>query len=130
MTEVILTETLLDNCARRAAGYDHENRFFFEDLEELRAVNYLLAAIPREFGGLGLSLSQICQEQRRLARRSALRRALSSLMDTLNLGMTWKVCMRRQEPNEWKVATGSMAIGISVAVPGLELAQHLWRRHC
>lgn len=71
MTEVILTETLLDNCARRAAGYDHENRFFFEDLEELRAANYLLAAIPRELGGLGLSLSQICQEQRRLARRSA-----------------------------------------------------------
>jgi alkylation response protein AidB-like acyl-CoA dehydrogenase len=71
MTEVILSETLLDNCAGRAAEYDRENRFFFEDLEELRAAEYLLAAVPREFGGLGLSLGQICQEQRRLARRSA-----------------------------------------------------------
>ena len=37
MTEFILPEILLDNCARRAAEYDRENRFFFEDLEELRA---------------------------------------------------------------------------------------------
>jgi alkylation response protein AidB-like acyl-CoA dehydrogenase len=71
MTEFILSETLLDNCARRSAEYDRENRFFFEDLEELRSATYLLAAVPRDFGGLGLSLSQICQEQRRLARRSA-----------------------------------------------------------
>ena len=71
MTEFVLSEALLDNCAGRAAEYDRENRFFFEDLEELRATKYLLAAVPRDFGGLGLSLSQICLEQRRLARRSA-----------------------------------------------------------
>ena len=84
MTEFILSETLLDNCARRAAEYDRENRFFFEDLEELRATKYLLAAVPRDFGGLGLSLSQICQEQRRLARRSA----PTALAVNMHLGAT------------------------------------------
>lgn len=67
----ILSEDLLQRCAERATGYDRENRFFFEDFEELRQANYLLAAVPKEFGGLGLTLAEICQEQRRLARRSA-----------------------------------------------------------
>jgi alkylation response protein AidB-like acyl-CoA dehydrogenase len=67
----ILSEDLLQRCAERAAGYDCENRFFFEDFEELRQANFLLTAVPREFGGLGLTLAEICQEQRRLARRSA-----------------------------------------------------------
>src|SRR6476646_3178462 len=53
MSDFILSESLLDNCARRAGDYDRDNRFFFEDLEELRAAKYLLAAVPREFGGLG-----------------------------------------------------------------------------
>jgi hypothetical protein len=45
-----LSDDLLERCAQRAAGYDRENRFFFEDFEELREAKYL---------------------QRRLARRSA-----------------------------------------------------------
>src|SRR5262249_21986100 len=67
----ILSEDLLQRCAQRAAGYDRDNRFFMEDFEELREAKYLLAAVPKEFGGLGLTFSEICQEQRRLARRSA-----------------------------------------------------------
>jgi alkylation response protein AidB-like acyl-CoA dehydrogenase len=67
----ILTEDLLQRCAQRAAGYDRENRFFMEDFEELREAKYLLAAVPEEFGGLGLTFAEICREQRRLARRSA-----------------------------------------------------------
>jgi alkylation response protein AidB-like acyl-CoA dehydrogenase len=70
-SQSILSEELLQRCAQRAVGYDRENRFFFEDFEELREAGYLLAAVPKEFGGLGLALSEICQEQRRLARRSA-----------------------------------------------------------
>jgi alkylation response protein AidB-like acyl-CoA dehydrogenase len=62
---------ILDSCAQRAADYDRENQFFFEDFEQLRDGKYLLSAVPKEFGGLGLTLVQICQEQRRLARRSA-----------------------------------------------------------
>ncbi len=71
MTDFILSDELLDRCARRAADYDRDNRFLFEDLDDLRNAKYLLAAVPEELGGLGLSLSQICLEQRRLARRSA-----------------------------------------------------------
>jgi alkylation response protein AidB-like acyl-CoA dehydrogenase len=67
----ILSEDLLERCAQRAPGYDRENRFFFEDFDELQQAKYLLAAVPKEFDGLGLTLAEICQEQRRLARRSA-----------------------------------------------------------
>jgi alkylation response protein AidB-like acyl-CoA dehydrogenase len=67
----VLSDELLERCAQRAAGYDRENRFFLEDFEELREAKYLLAAVPKEFGGLGLTLAEICREQRRLARRSA-----------------------------------------------------------
>ena len=67
----VLSEDLLERCAQRAAAYDRENRFFFEDFEELRETKYLLGAVPEEFGGLGLTLLELCREQRRLARRSA-----------------------------------------------------------
>ena len=60
----VLSDDLLERCAQRAAGYDRENRFFFEDFDELREAKYLLAAVPKEFGGLGLTLAEICQEQR------------------------------------------------------------------
>ena len=42
----VLTQDILDRCARRAADYDRENRFFHEDFEELRASGYLLMAVP------------------------------------------------------------------------------------
>jgi alkylation response protein AidB-like acyl-CoA dehydrogenase len=66
----VLTDEILDHCAARTATYDRENRFFTEDFEELRQSGYLLAAVPAELGGLGLSLAEVCQEQRRLAHRS------------------------------------------------------------
>jgi hypothetical protein len=31
-----LSDDLLERCAQRAATYDQESRFFFEDFEELR----------------------------------------------------------------------------------------------
>jgi len=67
----VLSDDLLERCAQRAAAYDRENRFFFEDFDELREAKYLLAAVPKEFDGLGLTLPEVCHEQRRLARRSA-----------------------------------------------------------
>jgi alkylation response protein AidB-like acyl-CoA dehydrogenase len=70
-TQSVLSDDLLERCAQRAAVYDRENRFFSEDFEELRQAGYLLITVPKEFGGLGLSLAETCQEQRRLARRSA-----------------------------------------------------------
>ncbi|HEV7526521.1 MAG TPA: acyl-CoA dehydrogenase family protein [Acidimicrobiia bacterium] len=63
----VLTQDILDRCARRAPEYDRDNRFFFEDFEELRAAGYLLMAVPVELGGLGLSLAEVCRETGRLA---------------------------------------------------------------
>ena len=52
-----LTEDLLLRIRARAAGYDHENAFFFEDLDELRDAGYLA---PR-------SLLETARDQRLLA---------------------------------------------------------------
>jgi alkylation response protein AidB-like acyl-CoA dehydrogenase len=65
-----LTEALLENCASRAPEYDRENRFFSEDFEELRKAGYLSLAVPKELGGLGMTLAEVSREQRRLAYRS------------------------------------------------------------
>jgi alkylation response protein AidB-like acyl-CoA dehydrogenase len=66
----VLTDQLVARCGERAAAYDRENRFFDEDFEELRDAGYLKLAVPRELGGLGMSVAQVCQEQRRLAYRA------------------------------------------------------------
>ena len=66
----VLTDGLIARCGERAAAYDRENRFFAEDFEELRRAGYLTMAVPRELGGLGMSLAEVAQEQRRLAYRA------------------------------------------------------------
>ena len=67
VTKPVLTEEMLARFASRAAAYDRENRFFAEDFEELRAAKYLLLPLPREFGGAGMTLAEVCREQRRSA---------------------------------------------------------------
>ncbi len=63
----VLSDEVLAQCLERAPIYDQENRFFTEDFEELRNAGYLLMAVPKELGGLGMSLAEVCREQRRLA---------------------------------------------------------------
>ena len=63
----VLTEEMLARFASRAANYDRENRFFTEDFEELRAAKYLLLPLPSEFGGAGMTLAEVCRQQRSLA---------------------------------------------------------------
>lgn len=63
----ILPEPLLDRIRGRAAGYDRDNVFFSEDLEELAAAGYLKIFVPAAEGGLGLGLAAAAQLQRRLA---------------------------------------------------------------
>jgi len=65
--ESLLTDEMLARFASRAAAYDRENRFFQEDFDELRAAKYLLMPAPTEFGGAGMTLAEVCREQRRLA---------------------------------------------------------------
>jgi|SRR5215469_16420513 len=63
----VLTDEMLARFASRAPIYDRENRFFSEDFEELRAAKYLLLSVPTELGGAGMTLAEVCREQRRLA---------------------------------------------------------------
>jgi len=63
----VLTDEMLARFASRAPIYDRENRFFSEDFEELRAAKYLLLPVPTELGGAGMTLAEVCREQRRLA---------------------------------------------------------------
>ncbi|MCI0825793.1 MAG: acyl-CoA/acyl-ACP dehydrogenase, partial [Chloroflexi bacterium] len=67
----VLSDDLLKRCMERAPGYDQDNKFCDEDFKELKEAGYLLAAVPKELGGLGLNLAQVCQEQRRLGYHAA-----------------------------------------------------------
>ncbi len=60
-----LSYELLSGFARRSGNYDLENEFFMIDFEELRKARYLLLPVPEELGGLGMSLPEVCREQRR-----------------------------------------------------------------
>jgi alkylation response protein AidB-like acyl-CoA dehydrogenase len=66
-SRTVLSQDLLERCSQRAGGYDREKRFFMEDFEERRQANYLLAAVPQEFGGLGLTHVEVCRERRRVS---------------------------------------------------------------
>ena len=66
----VLSDEIINRCGERASTYDRENRFFTEDFEELRAAGYLKMVIPKELGGQGMSLAEVCNEQRRLAYRA------------------------------------------------------------
>lgn len=64
---VYLSDELLERIRSRAAGYDRDNVFPHEDLDELRAAGYLAILVPEELGGAGLGLAEASVLQRRLA---------------------------------------------------------------
>ena len=66
-----LTDEILVRCQERAPRFDRENSFFTDDFQELRDAGYLLLPVPEEFGGRGLTLAEVAQEQRRLAYHAA-----------------------------------------------------------
>ena len=63
-----LSDELLGDIHSRAARYDAENIFPEEDYDQLRNAGYYAAFVPEEFGGSGLTLSEIAAEQTRLAK--------------------------------------------------------------
>ena len=64
---MFLSEELLAQIHQRAAQYDLENAWPKEDYEALKEAGYYKAFVPKEYGGYGLSLQEIAQEQTRLA---------------------------------------------------------------
>lgn len=65
--EDVLPDLLLERIRGRAAGYDRDNTFFHEDLQELAAAGYLKLFVPASDGGMGFGLEASAQCQRRLA---------------------------------------------------------------
>ena len=99
-TEPVLTEDMLARFAERAASYDRENRFFEEDFEDLRAAKYLLLPVPSEFGGAGMTLAEVCRQQRRLA-YYAPATALAVNMHLYWLGVAADLWRRGDASLEW-----------------------------
>ena len=102
----VLTEEMLARFASRAASYDRENRFFAEDFEELRAAKYLLLPVPSQFGGAGLTLAQVCREQRRLAYHAPAT-ALAVNMHLYWLGVAADLWRRGDVSLEWLLREAS-----------------------
>jgi alkylation response protein AidB-like acyl-CoA dehydrogenase len=98
--ESILSEDLLHRCAARRAGYDRDNRFFQEDFDELKAAGYLTMAVPRELGGRGLTLAQVCHETRRLAYHAPAT-ALGLNMHVYWVGLVADLCRQGDKSLEW-----------------------------
>ena len=98
--EHVLSDEMLHGFAERAAGYDKENRFFHEDFADLQRAGYLTMAVPRELGGLGLNLAQVCREQRRLAYHAPAT-ALGINMHVYWVGLVADLWQRGDRSLEW-----------------------------
>ena len=68
--QAVLSDDVIARCGERAARYDRENTFFTEDFEDLRKSGYLTIVVPETLGGRGMTLADVCREQRRLAYRA------------------------------------------------------------
>ncbi|MDQ2653820.1 MAG: acyl-CoA/acyl-ACP dehydrogenase [Chloroflexota bacterium] len=68
---VPLAAELATEFAARAAGHDQENTFPFENFTRMEETGFLRLAVPRELGGLGASMRQVCYAQAALARGCA-----------------------------------------------------------
>ncbi|MEZ7898537.1 MAG: acyl-CoA dehydrogenase family protein [Flaviflexus sp.] len=83
---MFLSDDLLSAIHSRANAVDQANVFPDEDLRDLKEAGYLKAFVPQEFGGAGLSVEEICNEQTRLA-QAAPATALSINMHQIIVGL-------------------------------------------
>lgn len=86
MNPTTIPTEMLERFRSRAAELDRTNRYFEDDLAELRAIGYLAAVVPARYGGWGLDLTQIASSQRRLA-QYAPATALAMSMHTYWVGI-------------------------------------------
>src|SRR5439155_9017159 len=70
MATGFLSDEIIEACGQRAAGYDRENAFFQEDWDAIKASGFLNLNVPKDFGGLGMSVTGVSKELRRLAYRA------------------------------------------------------------
>lgn len=116
LAEKYLPTEVLERFRERAAIYDRENRFFDEDLEELKALGYLTLFVPDAHGGPGLSLHEVTRLQQRLA-GAAPATALAINMHLMCTGVVKAMADRGDSTLNWvfdEVMAGEIfAFGIS-----------------
>lgn len=117
-----LSEELLDQIHSRAARYDAENTFPEEDYDQLRDAGYYAAFVPEEFGGSGLTLSEIAAEQTRLA-KAAPGTALGINMHQIIVGLGRKMVDAGRSEGEQilRDAADGHLFGFGISEPGNDL---------
>ncbi|MFB5190305.1 acyl-CoA dehydrogenase family protein [Alicyclobacillus fastidiosus] len=63
-----ITKELADAFAQRAAKYDEDGSFPHENIADLRKSGYVTWTVPKEYGGLEISLQELLLHQEQLAR--------------------------------------------------------------
>lgn len=117
-----LSEELLDQIHSRAARYDAENTFPEGDYDQLRDAGYYAAFVPEEFGGSGLTLSEIAAEQTRLA-KAAPGTALGINMHQIIVGLGRKMvdAGRKEGEQILRDAADGHLFGFGISEPGNDL---------
>ena len=117
-----LSEELLDQIHSRAARYDAKNTFPEEDYDQLRDAGYYAAFVPEEFGGSGLTLSEIAAEQTRLA-KAAPGTALGINMHQIIVGLGRKMvdAGRKEGEQILRDAADGHLFGFGISEPGNDL---------
>ncbi len=117
-----LTDDLLARIHARAAEVDAANIFPDADLADLRAVGYLAAFVPTEFGGGGLSLEEIANEQTRLAKASPAT-ALGINMHQIIVGVGRHLAANGNPAGETilREAAAGEVFGFAISEPGNDL---------
>jgi alkylation response protein AidB-like acyl-CoA dehydrogenase len=93
---VALAAELADRFSTRAATYDRENRFPFENFRELHESGYLALTVPEEYGGRGATSLELAAAQERLAEGDG----STALAATMHLGIIGRLAATRLWPEE------------------------------
>jgi alkylation response protein AidB-like acyl-CoA dehydrogenase len=115
-----LAATLADEFAQRAARYDEEEAFPYENYARLRETGYTIMTIPEELGGLGATLLQRIKAQERLAQGCGAT-ALAINMHFNALGLLtdfWRAFKDPKVENKLRqIAAGRLICGGSASEP-------------
>jgi acyl-CoA dehydrogenase len=76
--------------APRAAQHDRDNTFVTDNFRALRESGYTALAVPRELGGLGATMRQVCFAQAELARHDASTALAVNMHLYLTLGTVYR----------------------------------------
>ena len=86
----------------RAADYDREAQFPFEDYDDLRDAGFLALCVPEEYGGLGADLETYCLVSEQIAQANA-STALSYNMHCLTMLMMGEMADAHEMSDEKRV---------------------------